>query len=102
MTQYYLENRRRILCLADFIVNVGGVIGCAVELKLGGDTEFKKKIQATGTRRYVEDLIDKTVGENVSEIYRRLREINNSDTTFTEQALLFAEEKISKSEKIFS
>ena len=100
ITQYYLENRRGILCLADFIVNVGGVIGCAVESKLGGDAEFKKKIQATGTRRYVEELIDKIVGGNVTEIYQRLSETRESDITFTEQALLFAEEKICNSESI--
>jgi len=100
MTQYYLENRRGILCMADFIVNVGGVIGCAVELKLSGDGEFKNKIEATGTQRYVEDLIDNIVGGNVTEIYQRLSETKGSDTTFTEQALLFAEEKISAPESI--
>ena len=34
MTEYYLQNRRGIISYSDFIVNVGGVMGCAVELKM--------------------------------------------------------------------
>ena len=32
--EYYLKHRRNILSLTDFIVNAGGVIGCAVEQKI--------------------------------------------------------------------
>ena len=44
MTEYYLKNRRGILSLSDFIVNVGGVIGCAVEMKMTGDGDYKSEV----------------------------------------------------------
>lgn len=59
MTEYYLENRRNIRSLSDFIVNVGGVIGCAVELKMTGDPAYREKVLAKGPKGYLEDLIEK-------------------------------------------
>ena len=63
MTEYYLQNRRSILSLSDFIVNVGGVIGCAVELKMTGEPEYKNKLLKTGPQIYLEELIAKTVSK---------------------------------------
>ena len=40
MTEYYLNNRRGIISLSDFIVNSGGIIGCAVELTMKADTSL--------------------------------------------------------------
>ena len=48
MTEYYLQNRRGIVSYSDFIVNVGGVIGCAVELKMTMDTSYREQVLSQG------------------------------------------------------
>ena len=94
MTEYYLKNRRGILSLSDFIVNVGGVIGCAVELKMTGDAEYRKKVQSHGTRTYVEELITRTISKNVAEIHSRLAAQGDTDRIFREEALKLAEQRL--------
>ncbi len=94
MTEYYLKNRRDILSLSDFIVNVGGVIGCAVELKMTGDPAYKEKVSSHGTRRYVEELIFSTVAKNVLEIHNRLASQKQKDVIFREEALKLAIERL--------
>ena len=98
MTEYYLNNRRGILSLNDFIVNVGGVIGCAVEMKMASDPKYRDKVRKTGTQAYLEDLIHSTVSRNVEEIFRRLKD-NPEDTLFREQALELAEERLDSRQK---
>ena len=99
MTEYYLKKRRNITSLSDFIVNVGGVIGCALELAMGSDEVYKSKVSATGVRRYLKNLIYNTVARNVSEIYQRLQETKNSDRIFREEALALAEERLVAADK---
>lgn len=94
MTEYYLKNRRGILSLSDFIVNVGGVIGCGVELKMQAEPDYRKKVQDIGTKTYLDDLIFQTVSKNVREIHERLAARNDSDRLFREEALLLAEERL--------
>jgi glutamate dehydrogenase/leucine dehydrogenase len=98
MTEYYLNNRRGILSLNDFIVNVGGVIGCAVEMKMASDPGYRDKVRKTGTQTYLEDLIHSTVSRNVEEIFRRLKD-SPEDTLFREQALKLAEERLDSKQK---
>ena len=94
MTEYYLENRRKIRSLSDFIVNVGGVIGCAIELKMTEDPTFKQNILTKGPREYLEKLIENTVSGNVREIHKRLAEQKLKDIIFREEALRLAEERL--------
>lgn len=98
MTEYYLKNRRGILSLNDFIVNVGGVVGCAVEIKMAADPEYRDKVRETGTRTYLEDLIYSTVSRNVEEIFQRLKG-SPQDTLFREQALELVEERLNSHQK---
>ena len=44
MTEYYLIKKRGIVSLSDFIVNSGGVIGCALEIAMQTDEVLKKII----------------------------------------------------------
>ncbi len=95
LTEYYLKNRRGIESYADFIVNVGGVIGCAVELEMTVDTVYRGKVLAEGNsgRTYVEHLIYNTVAENIREIIQT-PPVFEKDTTFREQALALAQKRL--------
>jgi glutamate dehydrogenase (NAD(P)+) len=94
MTEYYLQNRRGILSLSDFIVNVGGVIGCAVELKMTGEPEYKNKLLNTGPQIYLEELIANTVSKNVTEVHQRMTGQKLKDVIFRDEALKLAEERL--------
>jgi glutamate dehydrogenase/leucine dehydrogenase len=94
MTEYYLQNRRNILSLSDFIVNVGGVIGCSVELKMTGDPDFKDETLKKGPRIYLEELIENTVSKNVIEVHERMAAQKRKDVTFRDEATRLAEERL--------
>jgi glutamate dehydrogenase (NAD(P)+) len=94
MTEYYLQNRRGILSLSDFIVNVGGVIGCAVELKMTGEPEYKSILLNTGPQIYLEELIANTVSKNVTEVHKRMTGQKQKDVIFRNEALKLAEERL--------
>jgi len=94
MTEYYLQNRRNILSLSDFIVNVGGVIGCAVELKMTGDLDFKDKMLNKGPQIYLEELIANTVSKNVAEVHNRMTAQKGKNIIFRDEALNLAEERL--------
>jgi glutamate dehydrogenase/leucine dehydrogenase len=94
MTEYYLENRRNIISLSDFIVNVGGVIGCAVELNMAQDVAYREKVHQHGPKTYIDDLIFDTVSKNVCEVLQRKSHNKNSDRIFREEAMDLAEERL--------
>jgi glutamate dehydrogenase/leucine dehydrogenase len=79
MTEYYLHNRRGIISLSDFIVNSGGIIGCAVELTMKSNTEYKKKVEAQGIRFYTENLINNTIAKNVTQVQCQVTATNEVD-----------------------
>ncbi|MFT4578807.1 MAG: glutamate dehydrogenase (NAD(P)+) [Nitrospinales bacterium] len=88
--EYYLKHRRNILSLTDFIVNAGGVIGCAVERKMIGDEIYSMRVQEQNTRTYTENLIFDTVTKNMKEIFSRLEE----DYIFRDAATDLAMERL--------
>lgn len=92
--EYYLKHRRNILSLTDFIVNAGGVIGCAVELNLAKDRSYGNKVEAKGLRAYTEKLVFDTVSKNVKEIYKRMR----GDSIFRDTATELAYERLKNQE----
>jgi len=94
MTEYYLQNRRNILSLSDFIVNVGGVIGCAVELKMTGDPDFNQKLVEKDSQTYLEKLIANTVSTNVTEVHKRMIAQKQKDVIFRDEALKLAQERL--------
>lgn len=82
--EYYLNHHRNILSLSDFIVNAGGVIGCAVERNLVVDDSYSNKVKHAGLRTYVENLIDETITKNVCDVYSRMQ--NSRDNIFRDSA----------------
>jgi glutamate dehydrogenase (NAD(P)+) len=94
--EYYLYHRRKILSLTDFIVNAGGVIGCAVERNLTFNGSYAKKVEQVGARTYVEDLIQKTINKNIYDTYSRIK--NRSDTIFRDAAWELALERLETQE----
>ena len=101
MTEYYLHNRRGITCFSDFIVNVGGVIGCAVELKMGNEEEFKSKVLSSGDdgRPWLENFIYKTVSKNVERVSSQMENSKKGDTIFREHAENLALERLENPEE---
>lgn len=94
--EYYLHHHRNILSLTDFIVNAGGVIGCAVERNLIVDDSYAEKVKQAGLRNYVENLIDKTITKNVCDTYSRMK--NSSGTIFRDAAWELALERLGTQE----
>jgi len=92
--EYYLKHRRNILSLTDFIVNAGGVIGCAVEQKIMQDTNYANKLKIKNTRNYTENLIFNTISNNVIEIFSRIR----NDDLFRDAATELALERLQTKE----
>jgi Glutamate dehydrogenase/leucine dehydrogenase len=92
--EYYLKYRRNILSLTDFIVNAGGVIGCAVEQKIMQDTNYANKVKIKNTRNYTENLIFNTISANVIEIFSRIRK----DALFRDVATELALERLQTKE----
>ena len=96
MTEYYLSNRCGVISLSDFIVNSGGMIGCAVELMINTDNDYKKKVKMLGTRLYAERLINETISKNVKQVISKLTSKNETDTFFREEALELAQKRLLK------
>ena len=96
MTEYYLQNRRGIVSYSDFIVNVGGVMGCAVELKMTMDESYREQVLSQGKdgKNYMDRLIDNTVSSNVRTLMGTLNDQKESDRIFREEAQQLAQERL--------
>jgi glutamate dehydrogenase (NAD(P)+) len=92
--EYYLKHRRNILSLTDFIVNAGGVIGCAVEQKMMEDKSYMMNVREKDTRTYTENLIFDTVAKNIKEVFSRMEE----DYIFRDAATDLAMERLESQE----
>jgi glutamate dehydrogenase/leucine dehydrogenase len=103
MTEYYLQNRRGIVSYSDFIVNVGGVMGCAVELKMTMDAAYRDQVLSQGEngKFYMDRLIENTVSSNVRTLTDRLNGQKNSDRIFREEAQLLAQERLEHPDDIW-
>ena len=103
MTEYYLQNRRGITSYSDFIVNVGGVMGCAVELKITMDASYRKQVLSQGEngKVYMDRLIDKTVVNNIRTLITRLNAQKNGDRIFREEAQQLAQERLDQPDDIW-
>ena len=94
MTEYYLNNRRGIISLSDFIVNSGGIIGCAVELTMKTDIDYKKKVEMKGTRLYTESLINETISKNIKQVFSEATARDGTDIFFREKAISLAKNRL--------
>ena len=97
MTEYYLQNRRGIVSYSDFIVNVGGVIGCAVELKMTMDVAYREQVLSQGEngKTYVDRLIEKTVSSNMKALEEHSKGPGKArDRIFREEAQKLALERL--------
>jgi len=92
----YLTNSRGITCLTDFIVNAGGVIACAVELKMHADPTYRAyvlKEDGCG-RAYMEKLVYRIIGTNVEEICSRL--VANAELAWRDAAAEVARARLAR------
>jgi len=95
--EYYLKQRRNILSMTDFIVNSGGVIGCAVERKMITDKSYANTVREREPRKYIEQLIYNTVSNNVKEIFARMEE--SKDSIFRDASTELALERLKTKEE---
>jgi len=103
MTEYYLQNRRGIVSYSDFIVNVGGVMGCAVELKMTMDQSYRQQVLSQGEdgKNYTDRLIYKTVSSNMRTLMSRVNAQKDGDRIFREEAQALAQERLEHTEDIW-
>jgi glutamate dehydrogenase (NAD(P)+) len=103
MTEYYLHYRRGIVSYSDFIVNVGGVIGCAVELKMTMEPSYREQVLSQGEdgKIYADGLIYKTVSSNMQTLVGRLSDQKDADRIFREEALALAQERLDHPDDIW-
>jgi glutamate dehydrogenase (NAD(P)+)/glutamate dehydrogenase (NADP+) len=98
VVEYYLRRSKNVLSLTDWIVNAGGVIGCAVELKMDSDEKYRDKVLAGGQdgRTYLEDLVYETVSRNVREMFERAASAKKrgEDKILREHAFEMAEHRL--------
>jgi glutamate dehydrogenase (NAD(P)+) len=92
--EYFLQHRRGVPSLTDFIVNSGGVIAACVEAKADVDAAFRARVMAEdGTGRvFLEKLVTRIITENIEEMARRLA--NRKDATWREAAFEMARDRL--------
>lgn len=96
VTEYFLQHRKGVISLTDFIVNSGGVVACAVERKIDMDLKFRDrvlKLDGVG-RKFLEDLAYRIVSENVAEIFGRVKAHKEKDITWREVAMELPKERL--------
>ena len=103
MTEYYLQNRRGIISYSDFIVNVGGVMGCAVELKMTMEPSYREQVLSQGEngKTYMNRLIDKTVSNNMRTLIDRSSDHKDGGQIFREEAQKLAQERLDQPDEIW-
>ena len=94
--EYFLQQRRGVFSLTDFIVNSGGVIAACVEARADVDAEFRTRVMAEdGTGRvFLEKLVTRIITENIDEMFGRLRSSNRRDITLREIAYEMAKDRL--------
>ena len=96
VSEYFLQHRRGVVCLTDFIVNSGGVIAAYVEAKADVDAAFRERVRAgDGTGRgFIEKTITRIVTENVDEMFGRKAGHRARDVTWREIANDLARDRL--------
>lgn len=96
VSEYFLQHRRGVVSLTDFIVNSGGVIAAYVEAKADVDTAFRERVMAQdGTgRAFLEQLVTRIITENIDEMFRRRDAHKVKDITWREIANEMARDRL--------
>lgn len=92
--EHYLY-KKGIVNLSDFIVNAGGVIAGAVELKADMDPDFDRTVRSDGAsgRLFLERLVSRIIGENVAEVFDRQKK-SGSKLNWRDAAVQLAKERL--------
>jgi glutamate dehydrogenase/leucine dehydrogenase len=96
MCEYFLQHRRGVFSLTDFIVNSGGVIAAYVEAKADVDAAFRARVMSEdGTgRAFLENLVTRIITENIDEMFTRLHGSRRKDITLREIAYEMAKDRL--------
>ncbi|HVU16876.1 MAG TPA: Glu/Leu/Phe/Val dehydrogenase dimerization domain-containing protein [Candidatus Didemnitutus sp.] len=96
VSEYYLQHRRGIVSLTDFIVNSGGVIAACVEARADVDAVFRDNVKAEdGTgRAFLERVVTRIVTENIDEMFSRRANHRVRDITWREIANEIARDRL--------
>jgi len=94
--EYFLQHRRGIVCLTDFIVNSGGVIAAYVEAKADVDAAFRERVMAEDGkgRAFLEQLVTRIITENIDEMFARKASHRARDITWREIANEIARDRL--------
>lgn len=94
--EYFLQQRRGVYSLTDFIVNSGGVVGACVEAKADVDAAFRGRVMAEdGTgRAFLEKLVARIITENIDEMFSRLHGSRRKDITLREISYEMAKDRL--------
>ncbi|MDP2138382.1 MAG: Glu/Leu/Phe/Val dehydrogenase dimerization domain-containing protein [Candidatus Didemnitutus sp.] len=86
VSEYFLQHRRGIVSLTDFIVNSGGVIAAFIEAKADVDADFRTLVMAEdGTgRAFIEKVVTRIITENIDEMFSRQTNHRAKDVTWRE------------------
>ncbi|WP_415908991.1 Glu/Leu/Phe/Val family dehydrogenase [Oleiharenicola sp. Vm1] len=96
VSEYFLQHRRGIVCLTDFIVNSGGVTAAFIEAKADVDTDFRARVMAEdGTgRAFIEKVVTRIITENIDEMFARRASHRAKDITWREIAHEMARDRL--------
>lgn len=96
VSEYFLQHRRGIVCLTDFIVNSGGVTAAFIEAKADVDAEFRARVMAEdGTgRAFIEKVVTRIITENIDEMFARRASHRAKDITWREIAHEMARDRL--------
>ncbi|MFI5336376.1 MAG: Glu/Leu/Phe/Val dehydrogenase [Opitutales bacterium] len=96
VSEYFLQHRRGVVCLTDFIANSGGVIAAYVEAKADVDAGFRERVLAgDGTgRAFIERVVTRIITENVDEMFGRKSGHRARDVTWREIAHEMARDRL--------
>lgn len=96
VSEYFLQHRRGIYCLTDFIANSGGVIAAFIEAKADVDADFRARVMAAdGTgRAFIEQVVTRIVTENIDEMFARRASHRVPDITWREIANEIARDRL--------
>jgi len=96
VSEYFLQHRRGIVSLTDFIANSGGVIAAYVEAKADVDAAFRARVRAAdGTgRAFIEEVVTRIITENIDEMFARKATHRAPDVTWRELAGEIARDRL--------
>jgi len=96
VSEYFLQHRRGIVCLTDFIANSGGVIAAFIEAKADVDADFRARVMAEDGigRAFIEKVVTRIITENIDEMFARRASHRAKDITWREIAHEMARDRL--------